>query len=481
MQRRMIWVWSIGACSIGLSWACARPLPGPTGSSSDSRDAPGPSEPKTASAQPKTPPAAPDRVNDVFCLEAPAGPIPPCSESRSARVDLRPLIRATYLGQRGSVLEVGGLAASARWSKRGDKNDAVFVEVEGGRVTKVVRDDPAEIRNAFLAQDGGYRLLGRVNQNSFSLSVWRDQGASLDLGVAGVYGEDLVAPGGEAPESVVVAYAELAPTQFIQYTSVRVTSGPSSEWSASPWRTLTGATSPSLHATERGVALTAFEPPGKEAPPSLVALWLSEAGESKVERFPLAGPGWRVRGLGDVARAGERWLAVAAIESEPVIGRTSGKAKESKPPVCAKSSVFPPPREPTLAEFDRAYWGGHPPGQGGVAVVSHGPEGSQSLIVETGLLVDPGHLVQLDQSRVAVSFCTRDAGGCYIAVVSLDTGEGALCTAASVTQPVPLAVDGESLAWVESPHLKAQLNSSPALQGLALRKAPKQPVRKRPD
>jgi len=391
-----------------------------------------------------------------------------------------PLEWVSYFAQRDRVLEVGGGVKSKLTPERADRRDAAFVHIEAGRVTKLVRDESGEPRGGFVTQAGAGRLLAHDHRRL----LWRDEGAKLDLGVAHPSQTHAWAFGATTPEGSWGAYVRLehdekrrAAMPVTSYAFVRVTSGPSSEWSVSPWQTIDHAASPRFHLTARGPMLSAFRPPLDHAPPALLVKNLSEPEGSPIERLPLAGPGWRVRQLGDVVLDGEHWLAVAAIESEPLPRSSPGADQGSKPAVCPKAPTFPPPRP--LSET-RDEWRSAPPGQGGLAIASHGPEGARTLILETGLRVVPGALVRLDPARVGVSFCTEDGGGCYVAVVSLAGGEGALCSNGSWA-PTPLAVDGEDLLWVQlqtkrrsyksGSHVH-ELSRSSAVQGLAVRPGP---------
>lgn len=439
-------------CLIFLALACARPKHAPP-SSPDTHGAPDAAEASrggTAEDQPRVP----EPVNEVICLELSEGPVPPCSKSGSAVADLLPLTGASYVDLRGDVLEVGGQTTSARWPQRADKADAAFATIEGGRVRTLVRE-PSEIRARFAEKSGQYRLLTDLA----TLILWRDEGATLDLGASMARGARLVTFSGGGSERVYVAYeGDEASGHVVRHTSVRVTAGPTSEWEVLPWQALDHAASPSLHVTERGVLLTVFDPPAKDAEPALRALRLSEPGEAHLERIALAGSGWQARQLGDVARSQDRWITVAAVESQPA-GASA---------VCAKPAALPPPAIPS-PYVDPGFSGGPQPGQGGLALGSHGPKGSQTLILETGLAVDPGHLLQLSSTRATVSFCTQSPGVCYVAVVPLDEGEGALCSTGSRGFPRPTALDGESIFWVEKGLRTFQLNSAASMKGVGLR------------
>jgi hypothetical protein len=107
--------------------------------------------------------------HERLCLTASDAPIPRCVESRTSTLPL-PLRRAIYLEKQAEYLEAGGLAASLRTTGRADRNGAVFVQVEGERVIKVVRDQKGGERSAFLAEAGYYRL--RTSDGSLSLLAY---------------------------------------------------------------------------------------------------------------------------------------------------------------------------------------------------------------------------------------------------------------------------------------------------------------------
>lgn len=454
---------------LGVALACRPQVGGSHVISPAASDLQPPAKNETTTESDEAPAASPEGRHEVRCLRAPEAPIPACVDSRQAKVAL-PLARALYVVGRSGSLEVGGLAASNRDPGRADRSDAAYVQLEGDRVTQVVRDEDSGKRRAFLTQASGYRL----RSSDGALSLWRSKDTSLDLGVkqdlAATDGEHarLLALGGDPPDSVVIAYERRDVNEegkttkpSVAYTKVGVTSGPPSAWSLAPWSSLGQLSSPTLLGTERGIALAGLEDQSEGRAASLVVEWLPEPGGALPERLSVTSPGVRLNALGDVELVGERWVAAAAFE-----GETS--------PDCAKAVSLSGADEP---KFERAgFEGGEAGSPAGFALVSSGPRGSQTLVLATGALVTAGHVAELDPARVAVSFCTRKPDSCYLAVISLDEGAGVLCSTASGSTPAPLAVEDGAVVWVENRLRTVELNRATAMKGLALEMAPATPA-----
>lgn len=448
--NRKVWVFLVGACAC----ACTHTGPKPVHSDPPGRESPGTEATKDKpNASPED--ARTETEHQVFCLDAPAEPAPACAKSRTLGVPL-PLRRAAFVKGQAASIEVGGLAPSAREPGRADHSDAAFVQVERGRIAKFVRGKHESRRAAFLDQAGPYRL----HSEDHALSFWRSDSEMLELVPSSAQGARLLELGTATPGTFAVAYERVEASESkgstsstVSRTSVRVTSGPPSEWQIDPWRSLIDASSPGLVHTPRGTAFTALAHGSVRGAPSLVVEWLPNADGSQ-ERFAINPRGLSIESLGGVALVGEGWITAAAYAPVP-----------SEPRSCTRPVALP---APPSQKFDEAF-SGRPRDSGGVALVSVGPKGSKSVVLEANSAVTPGYLALLDEARVAFSFCTQLTNNCYLAVLSLEEGSGGvLCSTASGVGPSPIVFDGVDLWWVENGQEAVQLNSAAELAGLAL-------------